>query len=160
MALRGSSGSRFKLKLSRPMLIVLGVLALLLIGVVALILIPPLLRPAAPAPTPIAKVVSSPTAVATPPATEAAPAAGPTLTPLPTVPRPAATVTPVPTFAPAPTGVGVVTGATPTAGVGGGELPGGASGLGWEVLLLIPAGLLLLAVAAWWRWRRAHTVAR
>ncbi len=161
MTLRGSSGGRFKFKLTRPMLIIIGILVAL--GIIVVVLALTVFQPRAGRPV----AQASPTAEApkalptdTPPATTAVLAAGPTLTPQPTAGRPAATVTPVPTFAPAPTGVGVVTGATPTAGIGGGELPGGASGLGWEILLLIPAGLLLLAVAAWWRWRRAHTVAR
>jgi len=105
-----------------------------------------------------ARVVSSPTAAA--PTATAVPAAVPTFTPPPPATRVAAAVTPVPTFAPAPTGIGAPAGVTPTAGVGGGELPGGASGLSWEVLLLVPAGLLLLTLAAWWRWRRARQEAR
>ncbi|MGB9723626.1 MAG: hypothetical protein ACPL7G_06985 [Chloroflexia bacterium] len=159
MTLRGSSGGKFRFKPTRPMLIVIGLLVVLLIIVVVLGLT--VLRPQAGRPvaqvSPGAgspKAVPSPTATAAPPATAAAPAAGPTLTPLPTTTRPAVTVTPVPTFAPAPTEASAAVGTTPTVGVGGGELPGGAGGLSWEVLLLIPAGLLLLAVAAWWRWRR------
>jgi hypothetical protein len=163
-----------KLKLTRPVIIMMAVLGGLLVIVIVLAIL--LSSNVFGAKT--ANTVPAPTAtikVAEVEATEAVPSVVPSAVP-PTAPP--AAVTRVPTSAPPPTsGTDVVSPAAteapipaPTVGEPGGqtvqqatpggegggeisELPGGSSGLPW----LIPLGAVLLAAVAWWRWRRARS---
>ena len=161
MALRGSSGGegkpRFQFKPSRNMLIILGVFVLLIVVIVVLALVLPR---GGGGGAPVAEKTAEPKAVS-PQATSlpGAPTAIPPTQPAAVPPTQVvqALVTPVPTPVPVPTQARPG-GVEPTvAGVGGGEqaLPATASGLGtW--LVIIPVGVVLLGVVAWWRWRRSR----
>jgi hypothetical protein len=166
MPLFGDSGGP-KLKLTRPVMILIGVLAVLLVGVVILVIVlssgagrgtqTAAKSPTAAASTSPLKVVEGPGTAVPPTALPAAPDATNAPVP-PTAPGGGMSlVTPVATPIPAPTGQaggGVVSQVTPVP-QGGGEpsqLPGGSSGLPW----LIPVGVLLLVAVAWWRWRRSR----
>jgi len=160
MALRGSSG-RFKLKLSRPLLIIMGALVLLLLIIVVLSFTV-LKKGGQPTGSKAAGVgpaggKAEPTAIAAastpyPGATEIA-----TAIPVqPTAPQPAAQPTSPQsaekTPIPPPTRV-VAAAPSVTPLPSGGQLPGtSGGGLFW----LIPVGVLLLIAVLWWRWRRAR----
>ncbi|MGC8873599.1 MAG: hypothetical protein ACP5SI_04010 [Chloroflexia bacterium] len=169
MALRGgASGSR--IRFSRPMLIVAGVLVLLVVVVVFLSL--SILRRGgrAPAhvPSPVVAATETPEVQAKaepyPTATVALPtqtpmptqlAVQPTLPPVPTVPPALSAPTAVPTMVPPPTRPEVAVVPTTTPLPAGGQLPATSGGSPW----LLPLGvafLVLVGAVAWWRWRRAR----
>ncbi len=108
---------------------------------------------AQPTQTAPAQVKADVTVAATESATE--PVAAPnTELPAATQPQAIAEATSAPTPVPPPTPVGTVQVANTALPSGGGEsdaLPNTASGV-W----FIPVGVVVLIVAAWWRWRRVH----
>lgn len=171
MALRGIPGGegrpRFQFKPSRNMLILIGVLVLLIIAVVVLYFV---LQGTAGGGGQVAQgtttargvaaaqVTSPPGAPSAVPATRPGAPTSLPATQAPAPPEVPARVTAVPTPVPLPPqgGRGVAEVSPTTAGVGGGEqaLPHTASGI--SVWWIVPVGVLLLAVVAWWRWRRSR----
>ena len=164
MGLRGDSGgSRFRLKLSRPMIILIGLLIVIVIAIVAVaLLLPPAGPPPAEEPQAMADNTPVPTETLPVVTEEPVPTIGgeptaPPPTAVPATPKqvvvvPTAVATPVP----APTRGGAVGGVPPTTmATGGGEqgLPETSSGLPW----LIPVGVVLLIAVIWWRLRRARS---
>jgi len=155
---------KFRLKLSRPMIIIVGVFVVLVVASIVLVLVlssagapssqqaagkvGATAQPALPVVTPVstATVGVSETVPATAPAVTAPP------TPVPPTQQVAAVSTSGPTMRPAPTQAPAGNPST-TRGTGGEQpMPDTASGLPW----LIPVGVVLVVAVLWWRWRRAH----
>ncbi len=174
MAEETSGKPRFRFRLSRPMMIVIGVLLVLVVIVVVLVIIlnsspaaPPaqVADKAAPETVPVLPLVTTaptgtagmsltvaPSATAVPPAATALPTAVPP-TAAPPATQQVAVVPAGPTEIPAATPRTTVGGAGTTQGVGGEQpMPETSSGWPW----LIPVGVVLVVAVLWWRWRRAH----
>lgn len=169
MALRGGS-SGFRLRFSRPMLIVIGALGLLVVAVIVLSItvfrgggrrpsqVPSPIAAVTETPEAVAKAEPYPTAtvaLATPtPAPTQVPVA-PTAPPAPTAAPSPEAPSPVPTMVPPPTRPEVAVVPTTTPLPAGGQLPATSGGSPW-LLPLGAAFVILLAAVLWWRWRRAR----